>query len=74
MDVYLHNQPVGTVTVTGVFQRYSLAISPDLATSAASAKDPVELRLVTPTWNPLRVLGTPDDRELGVMLDRVTIK
>jgi hypothetical protein len=32
------------------------------------------LRLVTPQWNPARVLGSPDDRDLGVMLDRVTIK
>jgi hypothetical protein len=41
---------------------------------AAAAADPVELRLVTTQWNPARVLGSADDRELGVMLDRVAIK
>ena len=74
VEVYLHSQPLGSVTVRGGFQRYSFAIPPDLAARATAAKDPVELRLVTTTWNPLQVLGTPDGRELGVMLDRVTIK
>ncbi len=47
---------------------------PDLAKRAADFGDPVELRLVTPTWNPHDVLGTPDDRDLGVMVDRVAVK
>jgi hypothetical protein len=36
--------------------------------------DPVELRLLTTTWNPREVLGGNDDRELGVMLDRVAVR
>ncbi len=74
VDVYLHNQQFGTLTVAGPFKPYSLAIPPDLAASASAVGDPVELRLVSTAWNPSRVLGSGDDRTLGVMVDRVTIK
>lgn len=74
LEVYLHNELLGSAIVSGPFRRYSFSIPPELAARATAAKDPVELRLMTTTWNPLRVLGTPDDRELGVMVDRVTIK
>ncbi len=74
VDVFLHNQLLGRIEVEGNFRPYTLAIPADLASRAAAATDPVELRLVTTQWNPARVLGTGDDRELGVMLDRVTIK
>lgn len=74
VDVFLHNQLLGTVQVSGPVRPYSLAVPASLAERAASAGDVVELRLVTQTWNPATVLGSPDDRELGVMLDRVTIR
>ena len=56
------------------FAPYSFTIPPDLATRAAAVDDPVELRLVTATWNPHQVLGTPDDRNVGVMVDRVAVR
>lgn len=74
VDVYLHNQQLGTLMVAGPFKPYSLAIPTDLAARASAAGDPVELRLVSTTWNPSRVLGSGDDRTLGVMVDRITIK
>jgi hypothetical protein len=74
VDVFLHNQQLGSVVVDGGFRPYSFVIPPDLAARAAAATDSVELRLVTATWIPARVLGTGDDRALGVMVDRVTIK
>jgi hypothetical protein len=74
IDVFLHNQQIGSVVVTGPFRPYSFAIPPELAARAAAVGDPVELKLVTQTWNPSTVLGSPDDRDLGVMLDRVTIR
>ena len=72
--MFLHNQLLGRIEVAGDFKPYTLSIPEDLAVRAAAAEDPVELRLVTVQWNPARVLGTTDDRDLGVMLDRVTIK
>lgn len=74
VGVFLHNQQIGSVVVSGGFRPYTFAIPPDLAARAAAASDPVELKLVTVAWNPARVLGSPDDRDLGVMLDRVTLR
>jgi hypothetical protein len=74
VDVYLHNQLLGTLVVDGPFKPYTLPVPPDLAARARAAGGPVELRLVSTTWNPSRVLGSGDDRTLGVMVDRVTIK
>ena len=45
-----------------------------LAARAAAYRDPVELKLVTTLWNPHKVLGSPDDRDLGVMVDRVAVR
>jgi hypothetical protein len=45
-----------------------------MAHAIASRGQPVELKLTTSTWKPERVLGTPDNRDLGVMLDRVTVR
>ncbi|MBA3885061.1 MAG: glycosyltransferase family 39 protein [Acidobacteria bacterium] len=72
--VYFHGEPLGTVQVEDGWREYRLSIPAAVAARAAEVDDPVELRLVTTTWNPQVVLGTPDDRELGVMLDRVTIR
>lgn len=72
--VSLHGELLGTVDVGDSFRPYELPIPPDLAARAAAAGDPVELQLVTPTWNPHDVLGSPDDRALGVMVDRVTVR
>lgn len=74
VEVFLAGERLGRIAVDGPFRPYTLAIPADLARKAATAAEPVELRLVTTLWNPAEVLGTQDDRELGVMLDRVTIK
>jgi hypothetical protein len=74
VNVFLHNQPLGSVRLTTGFRPYTLPIPPDLARRASEFGDPVELRLVTTTWNPHNVLGSPDDRDLGVMVDRVAVR
>ncbi|MEN3338554.1 MAG: hypothetical protein V7647_2230, partial [Acidobacteriota bacterium] len=74
VNVYLRGEPLGTVLVGSGFRPYTLAVPPGLAARAAAADEPVELRLVTTVWNPHRVIGSPDDRDLGVMLDRVTVQ
>ena len=74
VDVSLQGEPIGSAVVSGRFRPYVFTIPADLAARAAKTGDPVELRLVTETWQPSSVLGTPDDRHLGVMVDRVTIK
>jgi hypothetical protein len=72
--VSLHGQLLGTVTVANGFGEYRLAIPAALAARAAGFGDPVELKLVTALWNPHEVIGSPDDRDLGVMVDRVAVQ
>jgi hypothetical protein len=74
VSVFLQNQLLGTARVGNGFAPYAFVIPPDLAAKAAAAGDPVELRLVTRTWNPHKVLGTGDDRNIGVMVDRVAVR
>ena len=74
VTVYLNERLLGTIRVGNGFHSYSLGIPEELAAAAAQAADPARLRLVTATWNPHDVLGSPDDRQLGVMLDRVQVR
>jgi hypothetical protein len=65
---------LGTVTVGSGFAPYEFPIPAAIAGAAAASSEPVQFTIETATWNPLHVLGTPDDRDLGVMVDRVTVK
>jgi hypothetical protein len=51
-----------------------LPIAPALAERLSRVGRTIELTITTSTWKPEAVLGTSDDRELGVMVDRVTVK
>jgi hypothetical protein len=72
--VSLDDQAIGSVEVDTGFKPYELEIPPAVAARAAAKNAPVRLKLVTPVWSPEKVLGTVDDRELGVMVDRVAVK
>jgi hypothetical protein len=72
--ILLGDQLLGTLRVTGGFKEYNVAIPADAAAAAAATGEPVRLTLRTSTWNPRTVLGTNDDRDLGVMVDRVTVR
>ena len=74
VSVFLDDQLLGTVDVSDGFRPYHLTIPPDLAARAGRTNELVRLRLVTPVWNPQRVLGSPDRRDLGVMVDRVQVR
>ena len=73
--VFLDDRPLGTIAVAADrFEAYSVAIPPDLARQVAERPRASELRLETEPWVPLDVLGIPDARALGVMLDRVEVR
>jgi hypothetical protein len=74
VGVYLHGQLLGTVAPTKDFLDYTFAIPPALAERAVAFRDPVELKFVSTLWNPHAALGSPDDRDLGVMVDRVAVR
>jgi hypothetical protein len=65
---------LGTLAVSGGFKPYSVPIPPALAEMAAADTEPVRFKLATTVWVPRQVLGTPDDRDLGVMVDRVVVR
>ena len=73
--VFLDDYPLGAVTVgSDRFEPYSLSIPPHLAERVAARPTAAELRLETDPWIPQDVLGIPDPRALGVMLDRVEVR
>ena len=49
-------------------------IPAEVAAAAASSPDAVTVRLRTATWNPRALVGGADDRDLGVMVDRVEVR
>ena len=73
VSVEVGGRPIGVVHVSGGFKEYDVDIPADVATAAANG-EPVRIGLRTPTWNPLTILGRDDDRNLGVMVDRVTVR
>ena len=65
---------LGTVAVTSGFKPYTVSVPPDLAALAAANGEPIRLKLTTSVWIPQQTLGTQDDRDLGVMVDRVAVR
>jgi hypothetical protein len=74
VQILIGARALGSITVTGGFHEYDVDIPSDLAASAAASGEPVRVTLRTETWNPSRVLGSNDPRELGVMVDRVAVR
>jgi hypothetical protein len=70
--VLLGGRLLGAVRVTGGMASYAFAIPPDVATTLAQSDDAAQLRLETRAWSPRQVAGVNDDRDLGVMVDRIT--
>jgi len=60
--------------VTDGFHDYAVPIPPAVASEAAARPGASVLRLMSTTWSPKEVFGGPDDRQLGVMLDRVRVE
>ena len=74
VEVLLNRRTLGTVTVADQFEPYRFDIPPELAGEIADSGTPALLELLTSTWNPGAVLGVDDPRELGVMVDRITVE
>jgi hypothetical protein len=74
VEVSMNDQVLGRVAVGPDFKPYTLPIPPALAAAAGASGTPVRIRLKTNVWHPKAVLGVPDDRDLGVMVDRVDVR
>jgi hypothetical protein len=72
--VLLNETPIGTARVVDGFHPYTFRLTAEAAATAAATDAPARLIIRTPVWNPREILGTPDHRELGVMVDRVQVR
>lgn len=74
VTILLNDTRVDTVRVENGFREYDVAIPPALAAAASATGEPVRIMLRTPTWNPAKAGISGDDRDLGVMVDRVAVR
>lgn len=72
--IWLNDYLLGTPSPPDGYNRYTLPIPPRLAREMAEREDASELRIETEPWVPSQLLGLPDDRSLGIRLDRVVIR
>jgi hypothetical protein len=73
VSIAIGDQQIGAVDVDTGFRSYTVEIPSEIVTAVAG-RGPVRIRLRTSVWKPEEVLGTNDDRELGVMVDRVAVQ
>ncbi len=74
IQVALDDHVLGSATVGPDFHGYTFAIPPEVAAEAAARTAPARLKLTTNIWRPKAAIGGPDDRDLGVMVDRVEVR
>jgi hypothetical protein len=74
VTVSLDDHPLGTVTVGPGFAAYSFEVPAPMAQAAQRGDAPLRLRLTSATWSPREQLGAGDDRQLGVMVDRIEVR
>lgn len=73
VTLLLGTRTLGTVRVGNGFAPYAFDVPADAAAPVANG-EPVRLTLETTVWNPQKTLGSPDDRDLGVMVERVSVR
>ena len=75
VTAFAGEQPIGSVLVSSSdIREYQFPLPPEAVDEATGGSGFLEIRLETPTWNPHEVLGTTDDRNLGVMVTRVELR
>jgi hypothetical protein len=74
VELQIGETSLGRVVVRGSIQPYRFPIPPEVAQAISSSRDAVTVRVRTATWRPREVLQAGDDRELGVMVDRVELE
>ena len=74
VSVYMNDRLIGTARVSDGFRPYTFALPEGLAGGLTAPHTPARLAIRTTVWSPGEVLGGGDDRELGVMVDRVQVR
>jgi hypothetical protein len=71
--VYVNESYLGAAVPTTPFLPFVFQIPLDVASQIEAGKDTPLLRFESTTWNPSVAAGGDDTRELGVMVDRITL-
>jgi len=74
VELFVGEISIGRALVASGIAPYAFPIPPALATAMSSSRDAVTVRIRTATWRPRDVLKVADDRDLGVMVDRVEVR
>jgi hypothetical protein len=74
VELSIGEASLGSVVVRGGIQPYRFAIPPAMIAAISGSRDAVTVRIRTATWRPRDVLQVGDERELGVMVDRVELE
>ncbi len=74
VEVFFGDVSIGSIGVQPGFRTYSLPLPAAAVEAAGRIDEPVQLRLVSTVWSPRQMLNLPDDRDLGVMIDRIEVR
>jgi hypothetical protein len=74
VELSIGEASLGSVVVRGGIQPYRFAIPPAMIAAISGSRDAVTVRIRTATWRPRDVLQVGDERDLGVMVDRVELE
>lgn len=74
VDVSVGGTRLGSVTVGAAVAPYDFTIPPEALQAIRESPRAPRLEIATSTWNPARQLAAKDDRDLGVMVDRLSVR
>ena len=70
----LNEYDLGEFSVGNGFENYTVTMTEHLAETIALEDEASILQIESSPWIPSQILGVSDDRDLGVMLDRVEVR
>jgi hypothetical protein len=74
VQLFLNGRPIGSTVVRGPrLEPYTFAIPPAVAIAMEESPNAAQLRIMTRTWNPAKLVGGADTRDLGVLIHRVQV-
>ena len=74
VDISINGQRIGSVTVGNAVAPYEFTIPPDILKTTGESQRSPRIAIATSTWNPAQLLKAKDDRDLGVMVDRLSVR
>jgi hypothetical protein len=74
VQLFLNGRPIGSTVVKGPQLRaYNFEIPNAVAIAMEESPNAAQLRIMTRTWNPSQLMGSGDNRDLGVLINRIQV-